>query len=95
VGAFVSDFLAVESVQLSCDGDGVYYVEILTLGMLDDYQFTVGRHFHECSTLFPGTTVLSLLISFYNVALATVNLPYLFCCSPALTLTLSLKQMNR
>lgn len=27
------------------------------------------------------TTALSLLISFYNVTSATVNLPYLFCCS--------------
>lgn len=40
------------------------------------------------------TTALSLLISFYNVTSATVNLPYLFCCSHAVALTLSLALKN-
>lgn len=41
------------------------------------------------------TTALSLLISFYNVTSATVNLPYLLCCSRAGALTLSLKHTHR
>lgn len=42
----------VWGLGLPCEGDDVYYVEILALGILEDNQLTVG-HFAECSTLFP------------------------------------------
>lgn len=41
------------STQFLCDGDGLYYVEILPQGMLHDYQLRVGCLVPEYSTLFP------------------------------------------
>lgn len=88
------------SVQLPCKGDDLCYVEILALGMLDDYQLTVGplprvQHFIS------KTSALSLLISFkmsprllliFLISSAAFLLKLLLSLSHAHTCTLNIKQ---
>lgn len=68
------DFIYRMSV---CEGDDLlYYVEILARGMLEDYQLTLATT-SQVQHSISGSRALSLLISFYNVTSATVNLAYL------------------
>lgn len=80
------------SVQFLCVGDDLHYVEILALGMFRSYQLTVGRHFPECSTLFPE--LLLYLCSSVFIMSPRLLLIFLISSAVALTVSLALKHAH-